>query len=199
MDGTVVGSSTVSVADVGGASLRIKIPEETRDGGYLLMIRAPGSRAWLPAIAGVPGRRYDDLGPSRAGLAELMVLARPVVPKDEGGGEVERVTFLPGNVLKTLYPTSSSVEVMILHRATDFSLGLNAGRWLTIRMSEITKESCRWLEEQGGRDASAGVEELLASSGLELEDATEPPPPDAMYLFEHLGMSNNSALPRGNR
>merc|ERR1712070_604697 len=104
----VMGGTTSAVSDVGGASIRLKMTGPALpDGGYLLAIRSePGT--WLPAIAGVPGRRYGD---SRVGLAELMVLARPL----QGQGPTQKkVTFLPTPVLNYLYPRDGRVQLIAL-------------------------------------------------------------------------------------
>ena len=52
----VTGHTTPNLADVGGASVRVRFDLPLEEGGYLLGIRplAHGHR-WLPAIAGVPG------------------------------------------------------------------------------------------------------------------------------------------------
>ena len=52
----VTGHTTPNLADVGGASVRVRFDKPLEEGGYLLGIKplAHGHR-WLPAIAGVPG------------------------------------------------------------------------------------------------------------------------------------------------
>ena len=57
---TVTGHTTPNVADVGGASLRLRFADPLGEGGYLLCIRPVGQGWWLPAIAGVPGDRGPD-------------------------------------------------------------------------------------------------------------------------------------------
>ena len=129
---TVEGYTTPAVADVGGASVRLRFPREVdhlESGGYLVCVRSPGAGAFLPAIAGVPWEKgMDRHGQSRQGLGELMVLARPVC--EEGGnekrGKREMVTFLHEQALCELYRTEDAVDVVILAQLTDFFLGLNA-------------------------------------------------------------------------
>merc|ERR1711924_363270 len=188
LPGKVVGGSTAAVRDVGGASIRIKIPE-LEDGGYLLAIRATHSQSrWLPAIGGVPGRRY---GQERVGLAELMGMASPVMSRN---GDPTEVTFLPDPVLQCHYPEATCIELVVLRRVTNFFLGLNAGRWLQIRMDEIARESVAWLADD--KTQGCNIDEFLRGTGLQLDCTVEEPPHDASYLFEHFGMSNNSALPQ---
>jgi hypothetical protein len=149
----VAGFSTPAVRDVGGASLRVRFaqPGSIEDGGYLLAIRAAPENAWLPAIAGVPGDKgLDRHGKSRVGLAELMVMGRPLGRQsgsDGDGGCIEctGITFLSEESLQQLFPDQAEVEVVRLARLTSFFLGLNAGRWLTIRMSEIADSACKAL------------------------------------------------------
>ena len=192
---------------MGGASVRLKFPETTArlgEGGYLLAIRAPGgSKRWLPAIAGVPGERGRDRhGHCRKSLAELMVLARPVV----SGEEVERqsptvcteLTFLAEETLRQLLPEGSPVECVSIVRLTDFFLGLNAGRWLTIRMKEIadaaSEDMHRLAAEQQQQLPSRGVADFLDGTGLKCEHRVDPPPEDASHLFEFWGAGGNSGV-----
>ena len=63
-----------------------------REGSYLLALRASTPGAYLPAIAGVPCRQgLDRYGESRVGLAECMVMARPLA--DEGRRRRRFYTF----------------------------------------------------------------------------------------------------------
>lgn len=92
-----------------------------RAGGYLLGLRAPRAAAGsavpraLPAIAAVPGRTGPDRERrSREGLAELMVLCRPISappPAARAGAGAEEVSFLDDGVLRALYPLGAAVEV----------------------------------------------------------------------------------------
>ena len=94
------------------------------------------------------------------------------------------------------FPFESAVELIALKRVTDFFLGLNAGRWLTIRMSEIAQGTCDYYSGQPNANLEdASIEDLLRGSLLSAVDRVDDPPDDAAYLFEHYGMSNNSALP----
>jgi len=62
-------------------------------------------------------------------------------------------------------------------------------------MNEITEGSCKHLSKQPDAAQKCSVEELLDGYQFECVDRVDPPPDDASYLFEHYGMSNNSALP----
>ena len=90
--GNVPGHTTPAVSDVGGASVRLKFRADTgrsRDagdieaGGWLLALSRRGGAAHggvLPAIAAVPGENgMDRFMQSRQGLAECVVMARPIL------------------------------------------------------------------------------------------------------------------------
>ena len=90
--GNVLGHTTPAVSDVGGASVRLKFRADTgrsRDagdieaGGWLLALSRRGGAAHggvLPAIAAVPGENgMDRFMQSRQGLAECVVMARPIL------------------------------------------------------------------------------------------------------------------------
>lgn len=199
----VTGHSTPNLADVGGASVRLRhlggegnfLP----DGGYLLGIRVAregrGTEGgWLAAIAGVPGDRGpDDHGNYRHGLAELMVFGRPLDPDGVAG---PAVTTLHEEALAQLMPVGSHVHAVVLERVTDFFLGLNAGQWLKIRLGQISEASLDFLGKQQQQQQQLGDRrlvvgspgcahaELLEGTGLDLVDGVEPPPRDQRHKFE---------------
>ncbi|CAJ1368491.1 unnamed protein product [Effrenium voratum] len=159
--GRVLGFTTPAVRDVGGASLCLRLEEQDagtvglQQGGYLLALKPIGGAGFLPAIAGVPCREgLDRFGASRLGLAECMVLARPLA---EPSGAPGHLTFLHEPVLRGWIAEGSVVEVVLLARLTDFFLGLsgeisgdgsaclNAGTWLRVR---IRPEGLRGLAEE---------------------------------------------------
>ena len=201
----IEGYSTPAVSDVGGASVRIKFDNKNNNldsfisGGYLLGIRNNknlNSQDFLPAIAGIPWEKgLDRDGKSRIGLGELMVLARPLNGKKD-------VTFLPKKVLQELYPTHSTVDIVLLKHCTDFFLGLNAGRWLMLRMSELCEKSSKFLinEEKTNIDTNINEEvkfqTLLNNSGISWDPTENPedPEPDQAYLFHHYNLSGNGGI-----
>ncbi|CAK0878163.1 unnamed protein product, partial [Prorocentrum cordatum] len=108
-------------------------------GGLLLALRAEGADGFLPAIAGVPGGQgLDRRGGSRAGLAECMVMARPLT----GGKEEGSVTFLHVEALRCWLPEGARLDVVVLSRVTDFFLGMNAGTWLRVRIHDMRRGTC---------------------------------------------------------
>ncbi|CAJ1397620.1 unnamed protein product [Effrenium voratum] len=156
--GRVLGFTTPAVRDVGGASLCLRLEEQDagtvglQQGGYLLALKPIGGAGFLPAIAGVPCREgLDRFGASRLGLAECMVLARPLA---EPSGAPGHLTFLHEPVLRGWIAEGSVVEVVLLARLTDFFLGLsgeisgdgsaclNAGTWLRVRISDGDRKVC---------------------------------------------------------
>lgn len=202
----VTGFTTPAVSDLGGASLRVRFlasshstSSAVQDGGYLLACRASPDSQWLPAIAGVPGKHgLDRFREGRENLAELMVLARPLDCGDGGAsGTAQRVTFLHEPALRAIFPVDSALEIVILHRCTNFFLGLNAGRWLTIRMTEIAKFSAECLDNDLDRACDKEEQEVAAfleGTPLRLAFSTEDPPQDSAYLFEHMALSGNGGV-----
>ena len=103
--------------------------------------------------------RAGDRGPDRHGatresLAELVIMARPLheneddasaseIDGDDSGGirtlaRGVSVTSVDDETLRDWARVGhASAEVIILRRVTDFHLGLNAHRWLKIRMRQI--------------------------------------------------------------
>ncbi|CAL1172410.1 unnamed protein product [Cladocopium goreaui] len=116
-----------------------------REGGYLLALRGADEGNFLPAIAGVPFRQgLDRTGRSRVGLAECMVLARPL--GEEGQEDEGRVTFLHEPALQGWLPLGTTLDVVVLARVSDFLLSFNAGTWLRIRISEIANACGRRIK-----------------------------------------------------
>eukprot|EP00439_Symbiodinium_sp_Y106_P029773 s3334_g3.t1 len=161
--GKVFANTTPAVKDIGAASICIQLEEqsggrlvELLDGGYLVALRPEGrGTGFLPAVAGVPGRQgLDRAGRSRIGLAECLVMARPVRLSDDAEGHV---TFLHDAALRGWLSDERIVDVVLLARVTDFFLGLNAGTWLRIRISDIASASARWLADASGLGDSGGV------------------------------------------
>lgn len=245
----VVGYTTPAVSDIGGASIRIRFSERVQDGGYLLGIRRAGGSSrhasrssWIPAIAGIPDDKgFDRYSQSREQLAEVMVMARPLVLSPlwstaTGGAPAapevgtplwdcehpdssntehsiqidptlmvaNKLSFLSESILERLFPPATQVDVILVERVTDFHLGLNAGRWLQIRTSQICTENifardlekCVQVEGNIGGDVGSkqSVREVLNGTGLELEERVEEPPSDAAYLFEFWGGSANAGV-----
>lgn len=194
----VTGHTTPNLADVGGASVRLRHMGDQesflKDGGYLLAVKrtggaSPEGRGWLPGIAGVPGDRGpDDHGNYRPGLAEIMVFGRPMDdPERQQGGE-ERITTLHHEVLSELLPVGEQVDVAVLARVTDFFLGLNSGQWLKIRIGQISSASEAFLQKQQQQQHKASIDDLLEGTGLELLDYAESPADAHAHKFE-LGTS----------
>ena len=178
----VMGHTTPNVADVGGASLRLRFADPLAEGGYLLCVRPTQSSQWLPAIAGVPGERGpDDHGNFRPGLAELMVLGRPVHESPH------ELTIVPHATLAQAFPAGAELEVVVIERVTDFFLGLNAGQWLKIRIAQISDGGLAYLRSTAAEDVETTAAEVLAGTGLQSTGINEPPPTDASYLHHFYG------------
>ncbi len=208
----VEGHTTPAVRDIGGASLRVRLTGDNAglEGGYILALSAGHGARPIPAIAGVPGRSGKDRhGRSREGLAEVMLLARPALgsrawpppspaPEQQDLTDVTHLTFLDTPTLVALAPPGRTVEVTVLAQATDFFLGLNAGRWLAIRMGEIctaaeelgVAEGSDLSDKEGLNDDMLGV--FFDSTGLVPDTTVEPPPEDAAHLFD--GLSGNAGV-----
>lgn len=194
----VIGHTTPNLADIGGSSVRLRFDCRStegclQDGGYVFGLRPlPLHRVhnaafrWLPALAGVPGERGpDDHGNFRQGLAECLVLGRPIE------GRPSAATFLHDAPLQEAYPTGLLVEVVVLARVTDFFLGLNAGQWLKIRILQIANAGEQLLGKRYGvgpcREEAATLESVLEGSGFAPCHRAEPPPEDASYLHHYYG------------
>jgi len=203
----VEGHTTPAVADIGAASVRLRLVQKQnvsiqgmdlplKDGGYLLGIRSSmQGRRFLPAIAGVPGKQgLDRYGGSRIGLAECIVMGRPVTDGT--------ATVLPDDVLQKWLPTGSDVEVVVLGKLTDFYLGMNAGTWLRIRIDELAKKGETWVcqhcsqflpTEENTRAPETGTV-MLEGTGLMASGEVGPGIEDSSAAFQYWGGSGNSGV-----
>merc|ERR1711924_223428 len=185
--------TTPAVTDIGGGSVCLQFEEcnervEVQDGGYLFGLRPCGSKSFLPVVAGVPGRQgLDRYGQSRIGLAECMVMARPL----QGGKDL---TFLHDAALQPWLPVNSKVDVVMLARLTDFFLGLNAGTWLQIRILDITAAACAWTQAISGQiePSSADCECILQGSGLASSNVVEAPVSNNSEWWNYWGGGGNT-------
>ena len=132
-----------------------------------------------------------------------MVMARPVASGAGDGAtgesaktEADSVTFVQDAALQALFPEGSHVDVVAVARLTDFFLGLNANRWLLIRMGQLAAEGERQMGEHANGSAPADdLETFLAGTGFAgVPGVVEPPPDDASYLFGHMGAGGNSGV-----
>lgn len=208
LDAVVEGYTTPATADIGAASVRLRLLQKQqlasslsfdlplRDGGYLFGIRSPvyGGR-FLPAVAGVPGQQgLDRFGSSRVGLAECVAMGRPV---SDG-----TFTVLPDDVLREWMPVGTDVEVVVLARLTDFFLGLNAGTWLRIRIGDLVAKGQSWvhehcelhLPESDGTSSLHAQDALLEGTGLKHNGKLGPGIEDASAEFQYWGGSGNAGV-----
>ena len=178
---------------------------------------------FLPAIAAAPGARGPDRhGVSRDGLAELVVMARPLVtdrgdaskpPRPESTRGAKKnareksalVTSLDDAALRAWLPVSARVEVVVVRRVTGFHLGLNANRWLKIRMREIADGVAGAVADARTRedffapldaDDASFFEPFYRGTGLVLDPsgAVHDAPAGASYEFEHWGAGGNTGV-----
>ena len=142
---TVTGYAPLGIERVGGAWVlepAQQRQQETRHGVFVFGIRSALYRHWLPAIAALLGETPSRSGECRAGLAEVMVLARPVAAQQTSrtspGTGYPR--DLPGraNSARALSPESTSVEVVELLGVSHFRVGMSGGPWLLQRLSDAS-------------------------------------------------------------
>ena len=193
----------------------------------------PSAYRFLPAIAAAPGARGPDRhGNSRDGLAELVVMARPLATeqtlsrrddvshiKKVGRGEGKRfqkkpsdanridardvfVTSLDDASLRSWLPVGAKADIVVLRRVTGFHLGLNANRWLKIRMREIADgvAGLAFLDRDEKTEEKTNVSASPASfyrgTGLVLDPSgvINDAPVGASYEFEHWGAGGNTGV-----
>uniref|UniRef100_A0A7S0A348 Uncharacterized protein n=1 Tax=Pyrodinium bahamense TaxID=73915 RepID=A0A7S0A348_9DINO len=191
---TVLGYSTPSVMDVGGASLRLRwheapaapgaraataaeVPLLAASGSIALALRrGTAGAAWLPAVAGVPGHHVDRAGQPRHGLLEVVVMARPTV---KGG-----LTFLHEEALRAWAPEGAELELAPLRRLDDFHIDDGSGPWLRDRICITASQAEDFVAPQAREHgpASEDVDQLLSGSGLRREAVVRPPPSDEWDL-----------------
>ena len=168
---------------------------------------------FLPAIAAAPGARGPDRhGASRDGLAELVVMARPLVT-DRGDASKSKsksseknahslmVTSLDDAALRAWLPVSARAEIVVVRRVTGFHLGLNANRWLKIRMREIADGVAGAVADDARRedaplDGDDPYDAFYRGTGLVLDPSgvVHDAPAGASYEFEHWGAGGNTGV-----
>ena len=171
------GYATPSTLDVGAASIRLRVGGPCQgilaeQGSIALAVRRSASESWLPAIAGVPGHHLDRAGTSRRGLLEVMLIARPTT---KGG-----ITFLPDESLRAWAPIGIELELAPLKRMDDFHIDDGSGPWLRDRICITSSEAEDFAMASGSDGAAsgdAGVQQLLAGSGLCYRKGTVSAPP----------------------
>lgn len=153
----VLGCSTRVTKNLGAHTLRLELRPEPPPGSHVCCF-VWGGRLW-PGIVGVPGDAPDSRGGSRAGLAELLVMCRPVA------GEAS-LTFLPEDVLRR----AASGELRLVAPLGSFTSGMT-GTWLRMRLGEVVGEAESWAI--GAPPAARAA--VLAAAGLVEGGSAEPP------------------------
>jgi len=183
--GTVVGLSTPSTKDTGGASVRIALDggmESATAGSYLLCLRRGPELRWVPCLASVPVGNKDSQGGSRVNKVEAMVLARPTA---RGG-----VTFVHEDALASWAPEGARIELTILRRLRDFHVDDSSGPWLRDAICIVASEAEDLAMEElksvqvETRGAAKGEQHdiLLRNTGFRQERTEEAPPDDEWDL-----------------
>ncbi|CAE8644997.1 unnamed protein product, partial [Polarella glacialis] len=176
---TLDGYSTPSTADVGAASLRLRLADATgpvfgQHGSVVLAIRRGPGENWLPAIGGVPGHHKDRAGLPRQGLLEVMIMARPTTRG--------RVTFLPEDVLRAWLRPGCGLQLRPLSRLGDFRIDDGSGPWLRDRICHTASEAEDFALTQGGEVQNGQFSQLLSLTGLRADAKVSPPPMDEWDL-----------------
>ena len=152
-----------------------------------------------------------------------MVMARPLVTDRGDASKPPRpeislkknareknalVTSLDDAALRAWLPVSAHVEVVVVRRVTGFHLGLNANRWLKIRMREIADGVAGALADARTREdffapldrddvfAQKFFEPFYRGTGLvpDPSGAVHDAPAGASYEFEHWGAGGNTGV-----
>ena len=102
------------------------------------------------------------------------------------------VTSLDDATLRAWLPVGAPVELAFVRRVTGFHLGLNANRWLKIRMREIADGVAGVADES----ALASPEAFYRDTGLVLDPsgAVRDAPVGAAFEFEHWGAGGNTGV-----
>ena len=115
------------------------------------------------------------------------------------------VTSLDDAALRAWLPVSARAEVVVVRRVTGFHLGLNANRWLKIRMREIADGVAGAVADARTRedffapldaDDASFFEPFYRGTGLVLDPsgAVHDAPAGASYEFEHWGAGGNTGV-----
>jgi hypothetical protein len=111
------------------------------------------------------------------------------------------VTSLDDASLRSWLPVGAKADIVVLRRVTGFHLGLNANRWLKIRMREIADgvAGLAFLdrtEEEEKTNVSASPASFYRGTGLVLDPSgvINDAPVGASYEFEHWGAGGNTGV-----
>ena len=110
------------------------------------------------------------------------------------------VTSLDDAALRLWLPVGAPVELAVVRRVTGFHLGLNANRWLKIRMREIADGVAGVASVADARKSAPGARASTAAfyrdTGLVLDPsgAVHDAPAGASYEFEHWGAGGNTGV-----
>ena len=159
----LLGFSTRAILDAGATSVRVKMPTDCIDEPGIHLAAISTNNSSLPAVAAVPGDTPDSRGSSRRGLAELMVLARPVAEAD---GSCSHVTCLTEDVLRE-YFSNHPIELVSLQRIAAFEEGMGDARWLRPRLHALMDA----IELHSAGSQPGDVAQLLRGTGLSSEPA----------------------------
>ena len=115
------------------------------------------------------------------------------------------VTSLDDAALRLWLPVGAPVELAVVRRVTGFHLGLNANRWLKIRMREIADGVAGAVADARTRedffapldaDDASFFEPFYRGTGLVLDPsgAVHDAPGGASYEFDHWGAGVNTGV-----
>ena len=111
------------------------------------------------------------------------------------------MTSLDDAALRAWLPVSARVEVVVVRRVTGFHLGLNANRWLKIRMREIADGVAGAVAADARRedaplDGDDPYDAFYRGTGLVLDPSgvVHDAPLGASYEFEHWGAGGNTGV-----
>lgn len=169
------GYSTDAIRRIGASSLRITCdPNAIEPGSYLMALRA--GTTWLPALSAVPGDLPDSRGSPRNGMAELLIMARPIALEIAANDDnvqcdphaCTHVTCLSDETLRHLFDSNDNpkLELMSLQRVAPFVDKMSEPLWLKTRMRAVemqaTEAALKWCDV--ANDEEDSIDWLLRDS-----------------------------------
>ncbi|CAJ1359236.1 unnamed protein product [Effrenium voratum] len=121
----VTGYTTGLTTEAGAASVRFRLahPAPQEVGNYAVAVQAPGFEGWMVGLGNVKALS--------AGLGvEVVVLAR-------ASSNYSAVTYLPEEVLRSLWPTASRARLKVLGPRLMAPLADCPGQWLRDRLLKL--------------------------------------------------------------